>query len=163
MHVQKHMHGNFPKTLAYNRSVELQLKELMPTAVVSATCCLGKCNGVSFIDSTLIRVCHIKREFQHLTLKGLTTKGQCLIGWLLGFKLYIRINEKAEILDFLFPKDNVYDRYPHKNKNFHYKISGKIFADKRYISQTLFYELFFDRIHLLRFVNHEERTDAASE
>ncbi|MDR2496990.1 MAG: transposase, partial [Tannerellaceae bacterium] len=30
-------------------------------------CCLGKCTGISFIDSTPIRVCHIKREHIHKT------------------------------------------------------------------------------------------------
>lgn len=118
-------------------------------AVFLQLCCLGKCTGVSFIDSTPIRVCHIKREFQHKTFKGLATKGQCSIGWFFGFKLHIVINDKGEILDFLFTQGNVDDREPLKNKNFHDKIFGKLFGDKGYISQTLFDELFIDGIHLI--------------
>ena len=149
MHVQEHMQSDFPKTVAYNRFVELQQKALMPMAVFLQLCCLGKCTGVSFIDSTPIRVCHIRREFQHKTFKGLATKGQCSMGWFFGFKLHIVINDKGEILDFLFTQGNVDDREPLKNKNFHDKIFGKLVADKGYISKTLFDELFIDGIHLI--------------
>jgi hypothetical protein len=149
MHVQEHMQSDFPKTVAYNRFVELQQKALMPMAVFLQLCCLGKCTGISFIDSTPIRVCHIKREFQHKTFKGLATKGQCSMGWFFGFKLHIVINDKGEILDFLFTQGNVDDREPLKNKNFHDKIFGKLVGDKGYISKTLFDELFIDGIHLI--------------
>ena len=118
-------------------------------AVFLQLCCLGKCTGVSFIDSTPIRVCHIRREFQHKTFKGLAAKGQCSMGWFFGFKLHIVINDKGEILDFLFTQGNVDDREPLKNKNFHDKIFGKLVADKGYISKTLFDELFIDGIHLI--------------
>jgi hypothetical protein len=148
-HVQKHMQSDFPETVAYNRFVELQQKSLMPMAVFLQFCCLGKCTGVSFIDSTPIRVCHIKREFQHKTLKGLATKGQCSMGWFFGFKLHIVINDRGEILDFLFTQANVDDREPLKNKKFHDKIFGKLIGDKGYISKTLFDELFIDGIHLV--------------
>jgi hypothetical protein len=59
------------------------------------------------------------------------------------------INDKGEILDFLFTQGNVDDREPLKNKDFHDKLFGKLFADKGYIGQTLFEELFIDDIHLI--------------
>ena len=59
------------------------------------------------------------------------------------------INDKGEILDFLFTQGNVDDREPLKNKNFHDKIFGKLVGDKGYISKTLFDELFIDGIHLI--------------
>ncbi len=148
-HVQKYMLDDFPETVSYNRFVELQQKALMPMALFLQLCCLGKCTGISFIDSTPIRVCHIKREFSHKTFQGLATKGQCSMGWFFGFKLHIVINDKGEILDFLFTQANVDDRDPLKNKNFHDKIFGKLFADKGYISKNLFEELFIDGIHLI--------------
>ena len=136
MHIQKHMQGDFPKKLAYNRFVELQQKALMPMAVFLQFCCLGKCTGVSFIDSTPIRVYHIKRGFQHKTFKNIATKGQCSMGWFFGFKLHIVINDKGEILDFLVTQANIDDREPLKNKNFYDKIFGKHFGDKGYSSKT---------------------------
>lgn len=148
-HVQKHMQSDFPETVSYNRFVELQQKAVMPMVVFLQVCCLGKCTGVSFIDSTPIRVCHIKRELQHRTFKGLATKGKCSMGWFFGFKLHVVINDRGEILDFLFTQGHVDDREPLKNKNFHDKVFGKLVGDKGYISKTLFDELFVDGIHLI--------------
>lgn len=148
-HVQQNMKSDFPETVSYNRFVELQQKAVIPMAVFLQICCLGKCTGISFIDSTPIRVCHIRREFQHKTFKNLATKGQCSMGWFFGFKLHIVINDKGEILDFLFTQANVDDRAPLKDKNFHDKIFGKLIADKGYISKTLFDQLFIDGIHLI--------------
>jgi len=143
------MKSDFPEILSYNRFVELQKKALMPMVVFLQICCLGKCTMISFIDSTPIRVCLIRREFQHKTFKGLATKGQCSMGWFFGFKLHIVINDKGEILDFLFTQANVNDRAPLKDKNVHDKIFGKLIADKGYISKTLFDQLFIDGIHLI--------------
>ena len=111
--------------------------------------CLGKCTGISFIDSTPLRACHTKREKQHKVFKNLAQKGQCSLGWFYGFKLHIVINDKGEILDFLFTPGNVDDRAPLKNKNFHRKIFGKIYGDKGYIGKELFEQLFIDGIHLV--------------
>lgn len=148
-YVQKHMQDEFPETVSYNRFVELQKKAFLPMCVFLRTVCLGSCTGISFIDSTPIIACHIKREKQNKVFKGFATKGQCSMGWFFGFKLHIVINDKGEIIDFLFTQANVDDRYPLKNKNFHDKIFGKIFGDKGYIGKDLFEELFIDGIHLV--------------
>ncbi len=148
-YVQPHLTSEFPKTVSYNRFVELQSKVAMPLAVFLKTCCLGKCTGISIIDSTPLRACHIRREKQNRVFKGLATKGQCSIGWFFGFKLHLIINDKGEILDFMLTQGNVDDREPLKNKSFYKKIFGKLFGDKGYISQTLFEQLFIDGIHLI--------------
>jgi hypothetical protein len=148
-YVQKHMISEFPETVSYNRFIELQQKAMMPMCVFLKTQCLGQCTGVSYIDSAPLKVCHIKREKQNKVFKNIATKGQCSMGWFYGFKLHIVINDKGEIIDFLFTQANVDDRNPLKDKNFHSKIFGKLFGDKGYISQTLFEELFIDGIHLI--------------
>jgi hypothetical protein len=148
-YLQKHLNREFPETVSYNRFVELQQKALMPMCAFMQLCCLGKCTGISYIDSCPIRVCHIKREHNHKVMKNLASKGQCSMGWFYGFKLHIIINDKGEILDFLFTQGNVDDREPLKNKAFHDKIFGKLFGDKGYISKTLFEELFIDGVHLI--------------
>ena len=76
-------------------------------------------------------------------------KGKTTIGWFFGFKLHIVINDKGEILDFVITQANIDDREPLKNKRFHKKVFGKIFADKGYISKDLFDNLFVDGIHLI--------------
>jgi Transposase DDE domain len=148
-YVQLHLKKEFPKTVSYNRFVELQRNTAMPLAIFLKTCCLGKCTGISFIDSTPLRACHIRRENQNKVFKGLATKGQCSIGWFFGFKLHIIINDKGEILDFMLTQGNVDDREPLKNKSFHKKVFGKLVGDKGYISKTLFEQLFIDGIHLI--------------
>ncbi|WP_368389510.1 transposase [Tannerella sp.] len=49
-----------------------------------------------------MRSCHIKREKQHRTFKGIIRKGQYAIGWFYGFKLHLIINDKGEILDLCY-------------------------------------------------------------
>ena len=148
-HIQVNCKSDFPQTVSYNRFVELQQKALVPMTVFLQMCCLGKCTGISFIDSTPIRVCHIRREYSHKTFKGVATKGKTSIGWFFGFKLHIVINDKGEILDFLITRANVDDREPLKDKRFHENLFGKIFADKGYISKELFGDMFVDGIHLI--------------
>jgi hypothetical protein len=148
-YVQKHLTGEFPETVSYNRFIELQQKALVPMVLFLQTCCLGDCTGISFIDSTPLKVCHSKREHSHKVFKGIATKGQCSMGWFFGFKLHIVINDKGEILDFLLTQGHVDDREPLKNKNFHDKVFGKLFGDKGYIGKNLFEQLFVDGIHLI--------------
>lgn len=147
--VQKHLKNEFPETVSYNRFVELQQKVTVQLALFLKTCCLGKCTGISFIDSTPLRACHIKREKQHRTLKGLASKGQCSIGWFFGFKLHLIINDKGEVLDFMLTQGHVDDREPLKKDGFHKKVFGKIYGDKGYISKDLFDQLFVDGVHLV--------------
>ncbi|MDO5666122.1 MAG: IS982 family transposase [Bacteroidia bacterium] len=148
-YVQRHMQKDFPATVSYNRFVELQRRVCIPLAVFVKMMCLGKCTGISFIDSTPLRSCHIKREKQHKTFKGIAAKGQCSIGWFYGFKLHLIINDKGEILDFILTPGNVDDREPLKSMDLHKRIFGKLFGDKGYISKDLFEQLFVDGVHLI--------------
>lgn len=148
-YVQVHLKNEFPKTVSYNRFVELQQKAAMPMAIFLKSCCLGKCTGISFIDSTPLRACHIRREHSNKVFKNMATKGQCSIGWFFGFKLHLIINDKGEILDFMLTQGNVDDREPLRYKPFHDSVFGKLFGDKGYICKSLFEQLFIDGIHLI--------------
>ncbi len=70
-YVQKYLQAEFPQIVSYNRFVELQKQATIPLGIFLKTQCLGKCTGISFIDSTLLRCCHIKREKQHKTFKNI--------------------------------------------------------------------------------------------
>ena len=148
-HVKKHMKDEFPQTVSYNRFVELQKKVVVKLAIFLKMFCLGKCTGISYIDSTPIRVCHIKREKQHKVFKGFAQKGQCSLGWFYGFKLHLIINDKGEILDFIITPGNIDNRKPLSDMNLHKRIFGKLFGDKGYISKDLFEQLFIDGVHLI--------------
>ena len=148
-HIKKHMKDEFPQTVSYNRFVKLQKKVVVKLAIFLKMFCLGKCTGISYIDSTPIRVCHIKREKQHKVFKGFAQKGQCSLGWFYGFKLHLIINDKGEILDFIITPGNIDNRKPLSDMNLHKRIFGKLFGDKGYISKDLFEQLFIDGVHLI--------------
>jgi hypothetical protein len=85
-HVQEHMKGDFPQTVSYNRFVELQKKSVLPMVLFLQSFCLGECSGISFLDSTVLKVCHYKRERQHKVFKGIAAKGRGTMGGFFGFK-----------------------------------------------------------------------------
>ncbi|MBL4905803.1 MAG: IS982 family transposase [Flavobacteriaceae bacterium] len=148
-YIQKHMKDDFPKTASYNRFTELMQQSLMPMTLFLKTCCLGDCSGISFVDSTPIRVCKSKRISNNKVFKGIATTGKSTMGWFHGFKLHIVINDKGEILNFTITQANVDDRTPLKKQSFLDKIYGKLFADKGYIGKELMQTLFVDGVHLI--------------
>lgn len=106
------MTNEFPCLVSYNRFVELQQKVVSPLALFLKMCRMGECTGISFVDSTALKVCHIKREHQNKVFDGIATKGNGTLGWFFGFKLHIIINDKGEILNFVITQGNTDDRKP---------------------------------------------------
>ncbi|PID26526.1 MAG: hypothetical protein CR982_09645 [Candidatus Cloacimonadota bacterium] len=139
----------FPNLVFYNRFVELQKNCILPMLYFLGLKRTGKCTGISFIDSTRLKVCHNKRIHNHKVFKGLAKRVHISVGFFYGFKLHLVINDKGEILSFLITPGNVDDREPLKDKNFIKRIFGKIFGDKGYISTTLKELLFVDGINLI--------------
>jgi hypothetical protein len=148
-YVQVHLTNEFPETVSYNRFVELQQKALFPMVIFLKMMRLGSCTGISIVDSTPLRVCNNKRIFNHKVFDGIAQRGKSTMGYFFGFKLHLIVNDKGEILNFVITPGNVDDREPLKNSNFLNKIYGKLFADKGYIGQKLFEQLFIDGIHLI--------------
>lgn len=144
-----HMQDEFPRRLSYNRFVERQAQVALHLLLFLQTCALGRCTGISIIDSTPLASCHIKREGQHKTMKGWAAKGKCTMGWFYGFKLHLVINDRGEIIQWLLTSGNADDREPLKDREFTQRLFGKLFADRGYISQDLFEMLFADDIHLV--------------
>jgi hypothetical protein len=143
------MRPAFPGVVSYNRMVELMRQALIPMVLFLKLECKGKATGISFLDSTHLAVCHNKRIHQNKVFKGLAERGKTTIGWFYGFKLHLIINEKGELLSFGITKGNVDDRNIDLLKDMTKDIFGKIYADKGYISQTLFELLFEDGKELI--------------
>lgn len=148
-YVCQHMTEEFPNLVSYNRFVELQQRVALPLVLFLKTCRLGTCSGISFIDSTALKVCHIKREHQNRVFDGIATKGKSTLGWFFGFKLHIIINDKGEIISFVITQGNVDDRQPLSLESFIRSVSGKLYADRGYVSQKLAEILFVDGIHFV--------------
>jgi len=148
-YVQEHMKEEFPKTVSYNRFTELMQGNLMGMTLFLKTCCMGNCTGISFVDSTPIRVCKNKRIKRNKVFKGIANTGKSTMGWFYGFKLHIVINDKGEILTFTITQASEDDRTPLKQQRFLDKIFGKLFADKGYVGKDLAKLLFIDGIQLI--------------
>ncbi|MDD7884561.1 IS982 family transposase [Flavivirga sp. 57AJ16] len=118
-------------------------------ALYIKTCCLGRCTGISFIDSPPIRACKNKRIKQHKVFDGIATTGKSTMGRFYGFKLHIIVNDKGELLDFIITQANVDDRTPLKHDNVLKRIFGRLYADKGYVSKELGALLFQQGIHLV--------------
>lgn len=64
------------------------------------------------------------------------------MGWFFGYKLHFVINCNGEIINFLLTAGNVADNNPKVIDNITKKITGKLFADKGYLSEKLFKSLY---------------------
>jgi len=137
-YVAVHLQSEFPTLLSYNRFVQL-----MPRILV-ALCdylqsCYGTCTGLSFVDSTALKVCHNRRINQHRVFDGVAERGRTSVDWFYGFKLHLIVNDCGEILSCCVTVGNVDDRQP--VPKLARSLFGKLFADKGYISQTLTQQL----------------------
>ncbi len=143
-HVCRQLRHLFPEVVSYNRFVELEKDVAVPLALFIKKVLLGKCTGISFVDSTPLRVCKNQRIHIHKTFKGIAQRGKCSMGWFFGFKLHLICNEKGELLNFMITPGDVDDRKPLDHKAFVEFLYGKLVGDKGYIGKELFQRLFVD-------------------
>ena len=148
-YVKGYLKDSFPKAVSYNRFVELESRVAVQMAMFLELFCFGECTGISFIDSTCIPVCHNKRIRRNKVFKGYAELGKSTMGWFYGFKLHLICNERGELINFMLTRANVDDRNEHVFNRLTDNVLGKIYADKGYISETLFTRLFSNGIHLV--------------
>ena len=145
-HVCKHLTTLFPNLVSYNRFVSL-IKTVIVPMYFFLNSLTGEKTGIYFVDSTLLKACHIKREKQHKVFKDIAEKSRSTMGWLFGFKLHIVINDKGEIMAFKITKGNVDDRTP--VPDLVKDLVGKLVGDKGYISSNLFVKLYRQGLQLI--------------
>jgi IS5 family transposase len=138
-HVKRFLKDAFPTLLSYSRFIEQKKRITMPMFFFMMSLPKTK-TGIYFVDSTTIKVCHIKREKQHKVFSGLAKKSKPTMGWFFGFKLHILINTIGEIMALKFTKANVDDRQPVDDLT--KGLFGKVFGDKGYLSKALRERLF---------------------
>ena len=74
-YVCKHLKHLFPRQVSYNRFIELEKEVLLPLTIFIKKVLLGTCTGISFVDSTPLRVCRNQRILIHKTFEGLAERG----------------------------------------------------------------------------------------
>lgn len=147
--VCKHWHDLFPDLVCYERFNQTQNRLFVPLVMYLNSRKKGSCTGISFVDSTTLNVCHIKREKQHKVFKGFARKSKSTMGWFYGFKLHLIINDRGEILSFCFSMANVDDRNQKVLHVMTKEVFGKLFGDRGYISQKLAEYLWNDGVELI--------------
>ena len=153
----------FPSLVTYERINQTQKKLIIPIILFLKQRCLGHSRGVNFVDSTTIKVCHIKRERQHKTFRNIASKGKGTMGWFFGFKLHLIINDKGEVLSFYLSKANVDDRNLKVINCLVKDIFGKLFGDRGYISKTLADYLWNDGISLIYKIRRNKKRQNLSD
>jgi len=138
-YVLERLRGEFPGLVSYTRFIEFVPSVLVPLCVYLRRCCLGRCTGTSFVDSTALAVCKNPRIHSHKVFAGLAQRGRTSMGWFFGFKLHLIFNDRGELLNLILTPGNVDDRRPVPKMV--EKLFGKLFGDRGYISQALMEEL----------------------
>ena len=143
------LHTYFPHSLSYNRFVEVMQGVIVPLTVYLMKFRVGKCSGISFMDSTTLCVCHNRRISSHKVFKDIAKRGKSSTGWFYGFKLHLSINDQGELLGCCLTAGNVDDRDDKTISRLTREVFGKLFADRGYLSQKLFEKLFQRNITLI--------------
>ena len=87
-------------------------KEVLEVLTFYLAANLGDCSGVSFVDSTRLRVCDTKRISSHRVFAKTAGRGKTSLGWFYGFKLHLVINTHGELLSVYLTSGNTDDRRP---------------------------------------------------
>jgi hypothetical protein len=141
-----HWRGYFPNLVTYQRFIDWIPSTLLLLCGYLKSC-FGKCSGISFIDSTSIKVCHNRRIAQNRVFKDVAARGKTSVDWFFGFKLHLAINHCGELLNIMVTPGNVDDRKP--VPQLLSSVVGKVFGDKGYISAPLAKSLLTRKVQLI--------------
>ena len=130
----------------YDRFVALMPRLFAPLMVL-LHCLSGEQTGVYFADSTKLAVCHNRRIHRHKTFDGLAARGKTSMGWFYGLKLHFVINHKGEIMALKITPGNTADSAVLAGLT--RRLTGKLYADKGYLGQELFKQLWQRGLHLI--------------
>lgn len=133
-HVCCYWRQAFPGLVSYPCFVSWMPSVLLPLCAYLRSC-FGKCSGISFIDSTSLKVCHNRRIKQHKVFNNLAARGKTSVNWFFGFKLHLVVNDQGALLNFTLTPGNTDDRTP--VPKLLQRLFGKAFGDKGYVSQKL--------------------------
>lgn len=145
-HVCVYWRSAFPALVSYGRFVSGMPSALLPLCAYLKFC-FGRCTGISFIDSTSLKVCHNRRIAAHKVFEGLAARGKTSVVhlwwgealWFFGFKLHLVVNDRGELLNLRLTPGNTDERKP--VVQLLQTLFGKVFADRGYVCQRLVHQL----------------------
>ena len=138
--------GCFDEIPHYDRFVSLMPRLFAPLMIL-LHCLRGEETGIYFADSTKLAVCHNRRISRHKVFDGLAARGKTSMGWFYGLKLHFVINHKGEIMAVKITPGNTADSAVLQDIS--KRLAGKLYADKGYLGQELFKQLWRRGLHLI--------------
>ncbi len=79
--IREHMKRDFPNAVSYNRFVGLKQRVFFKLVFFLKLFAFGRCTGISFVDSTMIPVCHNLRRYANKVFKGVATDVMGKVQW----------------------------------------------------------------------------------
>ena len=138
----------------YDRFVSLMPRLFVPLMVLLHSLS-GEETGLYFGGSSKLAVCHNRRIDRHRVFDGLAARGKTAMGWFFGLKLHFVINHKGEIMAVTITPGNIADSAVLDEITRH--LSGKLDADKGYISRAVFSTLWQRGLHLITGIRRNMR------
>ncbi|MQL49827.1 IS982 family transposase [Photorhabdus khanii] len=145
-HVQQYLKADFPHLVSDNRIITLKKKAIIPLCAFLSSR-KEKSQGMAFIDSTKIAVCHNLRIPRNKVFEGVAQRGKTSMGGFYGFKLHLVMNDCGERLSVKLTRGNTDARHP--VKEWVKGLTGHLYGDKGYLSQALSDELEAEGITLI--------------
>ena len=136
----------FPHLVSYKHFNKIMKRLVFPLFVLQKSLS-GSSEGIAFIDSTILTVCHICRASRHKVFKNIAKKGRSTTGWFFGMKLHLVVNHHAEIITWMLSPGNVDDRKP--VPGLVQGLFGKLYGDRGYLSHALFERLYAQGVQLV--------------
>ena len=127
------------KLVSYSRIIQLWPSLMLPLVILLHSM-KGEENGIYFIDSTKLQICHNKRTSSNRVFNKAAKIGKSSYGWFMGFKLHLIINNYGNIIAIKISKGNTSD--VSQISSLSDSLTGKIYGDKGYISKNVFLSLY---------------------
>jgi len=109
--IQAQLRSEFPKWVSYSRFVSL-IPRVSACLQAYLSSRQGPCDGISIIDSTARRMCDNRRIARYRVFAQTAAHGKNSMGWFYGFKLYLVVNTRGDLLHCLCTPSNCDDRQP---------------------------------------------------
>src|SRR5690349_9755151 len=138
----------------YDRFVSLMPRLFVPLMVLLHSLS-GEETGLYFADSSKLAVCHNRRIHRHKVFDGLVARGKTSMGWFFGLKLHFVINHQGQIMALMITPGNIADSTVLDEITQH--LTGKLYADKGYISHEVFHKLWQRGLHLITGIRRNMR------
>ena len=133
-HVCVYYRAAFPRLVSYSRFVQLK-KEVLKLLTFYLSTHTGTCSGISFVDSTRLRVCDNTRISSHKVFAGKgSERSKTSMGWFYGFKLHVILTDTGDLLDVALTPGNSDDSRPLWGLNPDTQLHGSLYGDRGYIS-----------------------------